>query len=344
MNHLIGNYFHPRKIAVLILLGLILLTACKTALEPAPDPLPTQIVLEPTSTPSAIPSRTPVVSPTLWPTITPIVVVGIIIADKDEIKQYLDTFPSLEQDCSLPCWWGVEPGKTTVTQMKKNFHVLSLELQHDEREDQLNKYSLEFLPLEQGNLLFTTRITYFDDYDPDEAIDWVAVSSNRVEEDRNIFLDLWEKFSPENIVQSFGTPSEIRIETYSTVWESAGIENISYKLFFIYQESGFLIVYGGSITYETDYKICPNFSDSGNLGESIEIYTAPSNSSYSLQDLKAYLNDNLFGAYSDANKSLESVSSFTIEEFTNTYSNDPVFCFDTPRDIWPEQKESDLHH
>jgi hypothetical protein len=221
--------------------------------------------------------------------------------------------------CKLPCWWGIEPGKTTWKDAQD--FLLSLGLYPSDGmypavdfswfyQDGHIENSLYFL--ENGGLVETIDIKSL----------LVRTKSER-------FFSFWKNYSPENILKRYGKPSRIWIKS-----TSYGTVGVGYELWLFYDQQGFLIIIGGNTHLKEIYTICPSFKIN-NIEESpddIEIVLSAPTDSRQLETLTDLYS---IGSYPYI-LPLEKAANLSIDDFYKSYlEKGSSFCFDTPMKIWP---------
>jgi hypothetical protein len=228
------------------LAGLILILGCTpTNIVDLPTQIPAR--LTPSSLPATIqivndlntsppqPSSTSVL-PTL-PATLPIekreTEVAILLSQQDD-------------ECKLPCWWGLIPGITSWTTTKQFLAYLNAKVAGYT----LGKNVHYFTELSRPDSTYSLQVDFSVREDRVTGITITAMDSF----DLVKFKNDWRQYQPLRVLQEYGTPSRIWIET-------AGLENnavIGGLLFFFYDQLGFLITYqsGGQVT-SNSYRFCP---------------------------------------------------------------------------------------
>jgi hypothetical protein len=190
------NYFK------LLLLSLILLTACGPApavtSAPATETIPSTRQVTPTLTttstftpsPTFTSTSTSTITFTPWPTLES-------AQAKETIKELLQS----PIDCAAPCFWGIIPGKTTLGEAKSIFTQLGLDLAHTYSETNEDFYSLIY-ELDSG-LQVTPTLTIQDDVVKNIEIGLEPVKSQGGIARKRL------AYSPEELIKRYGQPSEV---------------------------------------------------------------------------------------------------------------------------------------
>ena len=143
------------------------------------------------------------------------------------------------------------------------------------------------------------------------------------------FRELWRRYTPAEILSTYGNPSRITIQTRKNTIQPSESTYKYYDLSLFYDHLGFVIVYSGKIENKPNYAICPTYS--GNLLEEISIYSQSSESAATLE--------NIIGEDYGPNESAYSLleaSGLTIDQLANLITDKTrTACFDTKPEIWP---------
>ena len=222
-----------------------------------------------------------------------------------EVQRLYET----NNDCLLPCWWGIVPGQTDWITAKRFFESFS-------------QITEPFAPPTEP--LWGVYI-----YLPTKEIS--APHHYRIYGDIIIemegYIQMTPLFDPTTILATYGPPSEVRV---------AGGDN----LFFFYPEQGFLLQYeltdANGVTNEnrevingvlhscfvkpTTYLVVWSPADTFTFSERLEQTTH-------------------FNYYEDVpGLPLEEATGMTIDTFYQTFQNaEPPLCLDTPESLWPGQ-------
>jgi len=278
---------------------------------PTAIPIPTETV---TSTATETKTQVPTNSPTPAPTLSR--------AERD--TAVLELLKSTS-GCRLPCWWGIKPGQSTWDEAQFVFMHLGFG-------DIYKKTLSEGMVVHSQSIYFDSKNTIGIDtflYEKNDMIVSININGNG-NLDGAKFRGIMLAYSPENIFVDYGIPSRIWVSSSDHFNEQVDPgTKMFYKLFFYYDDLGFLIVYDGLVDYQTTYHICPSFSANGFI-DGLELYMQPANSSTPLENLTLWGSKEHLGALT-----LEEAAGISVQDFFNLYKNatGPV-CFDTPRDIW----------
>lgn len=252
--------------------------------------------------PTIVPSRFDSPSPTLT---------------TEEKENYIKLALKDNAGCDLPCWWGIEPGKTSWD----NVEIMLLHLGVTQGDSKFNfGYGTSWLNIESiqtyGSITFSTK---------QGIVESIAISvggDNLPELQR-----AWEYYSADKILLKYGKPSRIMVDvsTYGNT------EYVGYGYWLYYDDAGFLIVTGGKTKKQENLRICPSFDYSENIHE-IHIYLQSPNSTLPLETIVGQSNIELIQPYL---KSLENATGKSEDEYYAEYlKNQYGTCFTTPLKIW----------
>jgi hypothetical protein len=316
---------------LMLLFTTVLLAACTSA--PTSSALPSEtptsanqvistVTLTPTSasipTKSALVTLTPTLTPNV-PKFTPKPTLGN--QEKGETIRKLMNFT---QDCKLPCFWGIIPGKTTWVEASGLISPLSPIF------ESRSKVTVLYTISSPSN---TTGIT--KDYDNtfsfitnnQEVVETIRGEGIGIGETDSSNLPIWRNYSPQNLIRTYGEPSRIFLSSISDSVGDKGI--VGYNLWLFYDSEGFMVRYNGGVAYASTYHFCPTIQAKGQI-DSIYLFLIPSRGSISLDKV-----DKLFQADYLKIKSFKDVTQRTNYEFSQLFlQDDKPPCFDASRDIW----------
>jgi len=292
-------------------------------------PLPSSTELPPSSpgttaplptTPSlSQPSPTLLYSPTSPIPNTPTLTLSPTL-DLEERNAYLLDWLHNTESCPLPCWLGIVPGESTWSELEPLFHHLGAIVVNETT----NTYVFHGI----GGFNSFGLYTVFELYEQDDMIIAMDVHADSWNDaTQSDFRAMWESYAPEVIIEDYGCPSQVRVLSESRPSNEIPYgDHIWYTIWFYYENLGGVISYEGRTDYEPVYRMCPSFTDEGNLGQHLRIEMRSSNG---LNIIQVGSLSNLYG------KPIEEASNINLDEFCNLYiqESEPV-CFDVPRNIW----------
>lgn len=289
---------------------------------------PTAAILTPavvTVTTSAsqilLPSSTP------SPTLTTIPVTGIplpTLSPRDEEAYWLNLITT-NQDCELPCWWGIVPGTATPNDLLSFLVPLGVnDIGPAIPWKDGSRYYHYALRVNQADILNLTA-TFSEKNDVIQSIDVLADNFRIFPE----LADSFQRHSLSQVLGRHGTPSRVLLGLQPPAEPNAGF---TYDIWLFYEQSGILIDYFGvGVAPKGDsLDICPAHSS---LLE-IRLYLQSPHSATSLEKLTEG------GADFDALiaqgrlRTLEEVTNLGLDDFRQILANDDGACFQSPTEIW----------
>ncbi len=302
--------------------GVTILAACVPSLHPSFTETPP--VLLATATPSGTPIAT--LTPTINQTSTSTVILTPYptLSPAEELAKILELLKT-NGGCELPCWWGITPGHTS---QEEAFTFLE---------------QIGFPPIwfDSGGWYYNIKMltspedAIFIDYEihlQEKTISYIHMRGTGGVSHRTLFAKIWESSLPEFIIPNYGTPSRVLIWSVSNLaCDQSPCSKAPYELWLFYDKQGFLVRYDGTVEYKSTYVFCPTFGEAGNLdGQKIDIFLKSPQDTRSLESLL------LPADGFQESKNLVDLTGTSLEEFSGHYQqNDQLFCFSTPRDIWP---------
>lgn len=282
----------------------------------------TPIATQPTPTRTSIPTPSPTVtSTTIPPTATPTPVPTL---NPTERQLYLEERLPTNNDCALPCWLGIIPGKTTWQEARTFVRYLGigrmseLELEDGETLHSFGGFDFEiprllqrFYLLEQAELVKGLALMIEGDKAPKE------------------FQTVWVFYSPRNIMLEYGPPSRVWLDTTS---ETPGDVH-GYGLILAYDEIGIIIHYEGFLTkIGSNLRFCPRFEEGMDI-EYMEVYLQAADDPRPLDEFGGVLDRHYL---IEQGKRIEEASGLSEQQFYELFAQtEQPACFTSPADIWP---------
>lgn len=271
-------------------------------------PTLTQVIL-PTLTP------TPSISPTSLPlpTLPPEQIV-------ENVVELLNT----NAGCQLPCIWGITPGTTSWVEAERQLQQVGLMLSSDRQGASIIHYETMLIPsmtVEEGMF---TKIEFIE---LNGAVTAIHLHGEGYYSPPD-FKKIWTNYAPERIISNYGSPTRVWIKAVASAAEGTPTR-FPYELWFFYDPLGLLIRYRGMVEAKPIYQFCPTFSETGNLGNAIDIYEVSPVENKPPEDLTE------LATMPYPPRNLEDVTDMTIEGFYLLYlQKDKPICFETPQNVW----------
>jgi hypothetical protein len=181
---------------------------------------------------------TPTISPTLTSTQSPKATL-----EPQQAQQVLALFQK-PFDCELPCFWGIVPEKTTISETEKVFSDLGLQLIFMNTHDGNDYYYLSYKF--ENDIKIGIQV----------IVQYSIVKNLRILIQPELFKEgahrKWITYSPETVIAQFGMPTSVKI------WADFGPRPV-YGMTFFYDTLGLWIDYAyGFFTHaQSKLQICP---------------------------------------------------------------------------------------
>jgi hypothetical protein len=266
------------------------------------------------------PTITITLAPTLRPTATETPIPTLTSDERIlQVREWLVT----NAGCRLPCWWGIELGRTTLDDLSNFLDRIGAKSSAYEDGGAVLHYAAGF-DLEQEHVFNTIAFQ-----EKDEMIIAIVIDAHGFNDSPN-FKNVWAAFSPERIIAEYGAPSRVWVWSRSTVHEGSPGPTMPYSIWFFYDHLEILVRYSGQVKYEPIYKMCPVFNEQGNLSDDIDMYLQAPEANTPLEDLPTVKNNTNHAI------SLEDAAGISLNEFYELFTRPGIEpCFETPRSIWP---------
>jgi len=281
-----------------------------------------------TSVPTKTLIPTPTSTQTQIPTITAAPTKYSTAFAEQKVEEYLHT----NNNCSLPCFWGIIPGKTNLNDAIEFFQPFGIIPYHGRSGQNIqNQYDVSLYIISK-NILSGASI-----FEANKKIVGIQVFGEGTFYDSSTFLkssetfwQIWESYLPQSMIEQYGFPDRVWLDTYNIPELSDPEKPVGYSIWFFYDQKNFLIVYAGITTKAPRYEVClGNKSpekDAGNLSPRIEL----------LINTNIYLEDFAIERGIDQKTSFYSETSpeISIDDFRKMLT-DQNGCFDTPSERLP---------
>jgi hypothetical protein len=308
--------------------------------ETAPTPQGTMIYPTNIST-ELMNSATPIITilptvtsiPTSTSALTPQLTESAILAlSVEDARIRLEDLLMSNGNCKLPCIWGITPGKSTLQEARIILEPL--------------KNISDFMAFAKGigNLTpnFTEKntgiYTNFDFLTSNNIVSYVVFRARAFREDTggNSVIEVFDSdvygkylfsYMLPQILTKYGRPSDIRLKTLTEPPSQSRGGDIGYfNVVLIYPEEGILVNYNTDIHNLGD-KVngCMN-----NAHVTLSLYPADKTNSF-WENLDPSLKEDIQFNY----KPIEDVTSLSINDFYNTFSQPTEECITTPANLWP---------
>jgi hypothetical protein len=270
----------------------------------------TPVLASPTLTPTLMQSETPKPSATEpSPTYTPLPVPEL---SAQEIKKFIVQLIKGNAGCTLPCWWGITPGKTSwydaynfLKPMSTKFHSLSYDNQPGEW---INEFYFDVPEyIDQHREVFQTYITH------SSTIDMIITDTASV-----------QSYNLKDLLIAFGVPSQVWLYTISEPREGY----LPFELLVLFEEQGIMAKYDGFAGYQNgSVRICP-----GLVNPELSLWPPDSDITFDLIIKMFWVDQFWFNNYF---RPIDKAAGMSVEQFHNEFTGpDAQDCFTTPSEVW----------
>ncbi|MEM9774918.1 MAG: hypothetical protein AAF902_10075 [Chloroflexota bacterium] len=281
-------------------------TTLASTTVPTPTAMSTvDLVNTATSNPTSTKTQAITPSATAKLTVTPLPTMQIEMIGKAYTDLIMDN-----QECILPCWWGIVPGITQSDIVDQIYTSLGQEL--------------EYLKLDESSAL--TEITFTNtSVEGGIPIRHIYAMNENIVTNIEVNAGFAPNYQIKPLIERLGPPSEILLWTFSDSYE--GLLPAYFQLYF--PEKSVIVAYtiSGDTSNEETNKIC--FDQEGEtllflwseIAEDIG-FIERSAQSIRLRDLSEF-------------KAIQDISSWDVDQFVENVtdpSND--LCLETPTNLW----------
>lgn len=306
----------PQKTTLsLILFMVIVISACQATPSSLSTMTPTMLIASPTNIPTQ-----PISTPDLSAYLTRVAQI-----DQNRINELITT----NAGCNLPCWWGITPGLTTLSETDRLMRELgafgsALRNQGVRLPDGSALHEVGFdlaNPRESISIQFGEK----NDIVQSLHIDISAFAGNQ--EDALDFR-YWDNYSLNQIFEKYGKPDRVWLKNTPFVIEPPPSDMALYGLFVFYDNLKFLLIYSGIAKIEDPIFICPNFDENGQVGD-MNIHLVSPSKEIALEEYAGFKLDR----QEESMLPIEEATGFSVSEFYSLFLSG-TRCFETPLKIW----------
>jgi hypothetical protein len=204
-------------------------------------------------------TKSPPTSPITDPTIASLPVMPTLVLD--ERKELLLYLLQTNNNCQLPCWWGISIGETKIRDSLEIFSKLTEEIS--------SNYPS---PLTDGTTTVKILLTELNDFKglikQDLIVNEEIITTIRISFD-SVSDSLVHPFQPDYIFSTLGEPNEVWIQSYYSTPEG----KFPVKISLIYLDKGIVFFYGldGKLV-EDSIEACFDTQNSFLIGLSNNVY------------------------------------------------------------------------
>lgn len=244
---------------------------------------------------------------------------------QSERQLYLKEHLPTNNNCLLPCWLGITPGKTRWNEARAFFSYLGI--------DRMGEVGLEnggiFHPL--GGFDFEEPTIYhrFSIVEREELVNgiFLVIEGDRAPVE---FQIVWKLYNPGNLLREYGVPSRVWFETQS---QSLG-DRHGYELLIAYDNKGIIVRYQGLLKQiGTNFQVCPRFEEDKDITD-IEVYLQAPDDPQPVEEFGGIAD---YQFLFDRGKRIEEAAGLSEKQFYELFTqNEQSACFLTPINIWPQ--------
>lgn len=278
------------------------------ATSPIATPLPTstqQLTLAPTASDTPVPSFTPTLEPSSTATAFP------TLSSTEQQEEFLELL-QMDEECSLPCWWGIVPGQTLWDEAYPNLAKLNARFFYGKTSSYQYVDVTFYVPAEfsygsTGQFRAYFRLSQ-------GVITTIEVHSLE-----------WLNYKMPQLLDKYGPPDEIWVSTYNDYPGTV----LPFVITLYYGERGILAHYGVFL----DADQMQGDTIQGCLVVSAELLLWTPQTSLTLKEAGDLFDWDSTGV---PYLPLEDATGMTVETFYRQFrgSPDPI-CIATARSLWP---------
>jgi hypothetical protein len=260
--------------------------------SPSSTPSPTWTI---TSTPTQIATYTPTLGPTLLP---------------EQVEAWISDMLLTNGGCRLPCWWGIEPGKTTWAEVVRLVEPYASKIDVLKQDDGFVSGIYFFAIPEE---ISPSGFIYLGFSFNDAIIDSIGVMG----------IHEMNSYKLPTLLTTFGVPGDVYIWAYN-LWGESGDQHQPMSIELFYPELG---IYA---KYSTDGEIIGDITRGCfKTGPEISLWNP-----IIVMSFTEYL-DNSNIQYELPSLSIEKALSISPKTFHKMYKDDKQeVCIETPSVIW----------
>lgn len=234
-------------------------------------------------------------------------------------------------NCLLPCWWGIVPGKSTPTDL----HNVLIPMGSIADTHLLfhNSGSIDIL-YPQNEWLINVILTFEAD-DSNKSVYIIIIRTQAFPVNGNVdpedrygvveYRDALQLYTLESILSDYGPPSQVLVR--ADLYNSSQSPD-TFELTLLYPEIGLFVRYNSLAEKNNDrIRSCPSRAF-------VELWLLSPDNKESYQEILSSKDMTWEGNF-PYTKSLEDATSITLEEFYQTFKEPTNNCLETPLNIWP---------
>jgi hypothetical protein len=317
-----------KKYTLLAVITFLLASSCSISQQQLPVPTSGESPIPDTATPTFFqPSSTTTITPTVEPTRTPTITPTFLIPTwtplptlfPDAARSMVTELLNSNGGCRLPCWWGIEPGKTSWVEARHFLQQFAIAIGGIQGESENEWYITVKVPPPYHQIdTDWIGITYIDQN--------YYVNDGIIEAIEPYNFDLSPNYYLPEFLEQYGEPSEVWISTFREEEQNSQ----PFFIFIFYQDQGILMLYGGGdITDREDHlRNCLRDITS----PSIYLWSPDKNLTFE-EAIGRFIHDDPESLPPPV--PLEEATGVSVRFFYEEIINDGFICVETPKELWP---------
>ena len=278
----------------------------------------------------------PFSSETATKTVTPqsIPITPIPTIENEMLEEYIYDLMSDNGNCSLPCWWGMSPGKTSAEKVVSFLDHFGVKVYVNNYQDDQGDSVVYSPKFDLERITSDFRIRYIEADNLLRSIFVIGMNLDSVESNQ----DLWNNYTPDQILANYGVPTRVFLRAPGvTGFGDTGY--MGYILWLVYDDLGFIVRYDGNVRDLPIFHICPSLNKGNGQITRINIYMQSPDDARPLSESDSILISSETDEYWIGTvKPIDEAAGISVEEFYQLFmqTEEPT-CFDSPHDIWPKK-------
>ncbi|MCL4267796.1 MAG: hypothetical protein KJ069_31810 [Anaerolineae bacterium] len=228
-----GEYVEPTKLATRVPTVTEILTNPTNTITPISIQTSESTM---TLTPSPVSTSTPSQTPTTIPVAT------LTFAERQVLFR---EFMATNEDCDLPCWWGVELGESleNVNQRFSDLGMpwLVIEESNFVDSDRMGVLNAGYIDEDETRASYRLRV-YTEFHELRNAVDYIYIKIDRPSsmEGQQEFIRDWEQYYLSSFLQRYGKPTQVYFRLRSI---ADPMDPPQFSVSLLYREKGLAITY-----------------------------------------------------------------------------------------------------
>lgn len=335
------NLIPHKKTELMFLFTLLFLAGCRvisTVSQPI-EPIPTGTTIPSgASSPSSIqPSPAGVFSATPTTSINPIrkeitatppLPTPVQELSEKDHAAFLYSMLQPNQECMLPCWWGITPGRTSAADVAHYFELMSARIREGDNylgvtfgtPDDIFSIGIRFRPV--------------DGIIQSIYIESSVTMGNYQIHGHPVYSTYMHHYKLQSLLTTYGKPAKVMIHSNRYLSPGAWGGGSDYYIYLFYPNWGFFaLYYGNREELHEKYRICPTYATVDLALYNPVYYRSKGLDRYETIVVRIFPAD-INGNYT---LPLSEATGWNIDEFYQAFTSDRYACFDTPKSLWDKR-------